>query len=344
MKLNQYIFLILLLKITNVDAQNTTFITKNTFIKSSFRAIYAQHNTQTIWASGSNGYILKLTLNDTNTTAIKPKDSTDFRDIHCTNRRTVVAMSSGSPAYIFRSHNNGKTFQNVYENTDKNIFLDGMDFFNAKHGICFGDPINQKFVLIATQNGGKTWLPLDTSRCPNAKTNEAAFAASGTSIRTANKKTIYIATGGNVSRLLFTQNFGKKWHYYDTPFTHETASKGIYSLVLMSQYSGILVGGDYTNDTSKTDNCYLFKINPKTKQITFSKPEISPHGYRSCIEAMDKKNLIACGTSGVDVSTDGGKSWTNISPQSFNTIAVNKKTKTAILAGNKGKIGFFKLK
>ena len=78
-----------------------------------------------------------------------------------------------------------------------------MDFVNKKHGLVLGDPINNKFLLIETTDGGETWAHFKNE--PVALPGEACFAASGTCLRFDSDTSINIVTGGNQSRwLLFT--------------------------------------------------------------------------------------------------------------------------------------------
>ena len=76
------------------------------------------------------------------------------------------------------------------------FFFDGIDFWDKQNGIAFSDPIDGKFFIIKTKDGGKTWLPISPANIPAIQENEAAFAASGTSLVTVGRKYAYICTGG----------------------------------------------------------------------------------------------------------------------------------------------------
>ena len=70
-------------------------------------------------------------------------------------------------------------------------------------------------------------------------------------------------------------------------------------------------------------------MNPKVK---------APNGYKSCVQYISNKDLIVCGTSGVDFSNDGGISWMPISTQSFHVLKVVPGKRKVILAGSGGRI------
>jgi hypothetical protein len=64
----------------------------------------------------------------------------------------------------------------------------------------------------------------------------------------------------------------------------------------------------------------------------------APNGYKSCVQYISNKELIVCGTSGVDLSNDGGISWNPISTQSFHVLKVVPGKRKVILAGSGGRI------
>ena len=81
-----------------------------------------------------------------------------------------------------------KTGKLVYENKTKGMFLDAMEFWNEQSGIVIGDPINGKFFIARTFNGGNTWQNIPEKNYPVADSGEACFAASGTNIRKFGKR------------------------------------------------------------------------------------------------------------------------------------------------------------
>jgi hypothetical protein len=53
---------------------------------------------------------------------------------------------------------------------------------------------------------------------------------------------------------------------------------------------------------------------------------------------ISRDTLLACGTSGVDLSVDGGMNWALISSESFHVCQSAKKGKAVFLAGSNGRI------
>ena len=68
-------------------------------------------------------------------------------------------------------------------------------------------------------------------------------------------------------------------------------------------------------------------------------PKIPPHGYRSCVEYLNKQTLVACGLTGVDYTIDNAKTWKLISKEGFHVCRISKFGSTVFLAGSNGKVG-----
>jgi hypothetical protein len=73
-------------------------------------------------------------------------------------------------------------------------------------------------------------------------------------------------------------------------------------------------------------------------QPRYSIPQTPPHGYRSCVIYLDASRLLTCGTSGVDISRDGGNNWELVAKDSYHVIQKAKKGNAVFLAGGNGRI------
>jgi photosystem II stability/assembly factor-like uncharacterized protein len=242
-------------------------------------------------------------------------------------------MSSGTPALVLKTTDGGKSWQEKYRKTDTTYFFDAMDFINEHHGYILGDPIDNKFLLMETQDGGKTWTNLKNT--PVALLKEAAFAASGTCLRI-HDGNLNIVSGGKNSRLIMQSLITNTWNYTDLPIIHGKSSQGAFSLAIGKKV-GVIVGGDYENDR-KTDSVATIHRN-----TTFNAPEKEPAGFQSCVEYIKDDIFLSTGTPGSNITIDGGKTWTNIDGTSFNVCSKAKRGKMILLAGNDGKIAIFKM-
>lgn len=316
-----------------LSAQHIQLLTTGN--KTSLRGVSVVSN-KIIWASGSNGAVARST--DSGTTwkwlPVPGYEKRDFRDIEAFDAVTAIIMAIDTPAVILKTIDGGLHWKKVYENNTPGMFLDAMEFWNQQSGIVIGDPINGKFFIARTFDEGDNWHATSFNKLPAADSGEACFASSGTNIRGLNLAQACFISGGLRSRFFW------KGTPIDLPIIQGTGSTGANSIAVRdnkkrknSNYF-IVVGGDFTHDTSTEKNCVLTKDGGKT-WIT---PATPPHGYRSCVEFITNTSLITCGTSGVDISTDGGMNWQLISKESFHVCRKAKEGNAVFLAGN-GKIG-----
>jgi photosystem II stability/assembly factor-like uncharacterized protein len=257
----------------------------------------------------------------------------DFRDIEAFDAKTAVIIGIAEPAIILKTKDGGETWRKVFEDTTKGMFLDAIDFSDKGMGWVVGDPINDQLFKAFSIDFGDSWVTVSSvDDKTKLSKGEAFFASSGTNIKTTNDK-VYpnvFATGGLASRLCYKNVF------YSLPIVQGKESTGANSIDVFKT-KAVVVGGDFANDKDTTNNCVLINLKGKTGP-TFTKPQTAPHGYRSCVLYINEKTLVACGTSGVDISYDGGVNWQLISTQSFHVVQKAKTGNAIYLAGSKGKI------
>jgi hypothetical protein len=233
--------------------------------------------------------------------------------------------------------------------------------FSDSLGVVIGDPINHHPFIAATQNRGESWVNISENFTNTFSTGEAFFAASGTNIALSSfpgtqVPDLLLVSGGTQSNL-----YRNRKEPYPLPIIQGKESTGANSID-MYKNKGVIVGGDFANDKDTTQNCVLFDFNPDIKneysknkdtvsvsieisfrpKIKFTHPQTPPHGYRSCVLFINENILSACGTSGVDISEDGGMNWQLISNESFHVVRKAKQGTAVYLAGIDGKIAKLK--
>jgi len=292
------------------------------------------------WVSGTNGIVGK-TLDGGKTwikQMVEGAEKLDFRDIDAMDDKTAWIISAGVPGRIYKTIDGGKSWILQYEKT-KNVFFDSFVFSDMNNGIAVGDPEDGEFFLLKTSDGGENWETVKADQIPDAGEGEALFAASGTCITTIGKENIWFITGGiSVPRVFQSIDSGKSWASYPTPITHGTSSKGIFSVAFWNKKNGIIVGGDYANDKIKDNNAALTYDGGKSWEIINNN---RPEGFRSCVTYIPGTKgygLIAVGTSGVDYSINGGKSWINISKDSYHVVDFGDSFNSGWLSGSDGRI------
>jgi photosystem II stability/assembly factor-like uncharacterized protein len=318
--------LLLFLSIT-ASAQTIQLLDSNTTI--SIRGLSVVSDN-ILWASGSKGTVAR-SLDGGKTfrwMIVKGFEKRDFRDVEAFDANTAIIMTVDTPAIILKTNDGGTTWRKVFEDKRTGMFLDAMEFWNNSSGIVVGDPINNKLFIARTFDGGETWRGLPEANYPEAAEGEAMFASSGTNVVKLNKQEAVFVTGGKKSRL-FIRDLK-----IDLPIVQGKDFTGANSIAVYDEKNMVIVGGDFTKDTSRYMNCVL----TKNKGQSFIIPATPPFGYRSCVIYISKNKLITCGTTGVDVSEDGGNNWRNVSASGFHVVQKAKNGKAVFLAGSRGRI------
>ena len=290
------------------------------------------------WASGAGSTVLRTTDGGTTWQKLYVTDDTlDFRDIDAVDAQTAYALSigNGPDSRIYKTTDAGKTWQLQFKSDDPKAFLDAMTFWDANHGIVFGDSVDLKFYILTTADGGHTWSRVPTASLPPAQGNEGAFAASGTNIAVIGKSHAWIGTGAATkSRVLRTSDGGRTWQVADTPLASGPSS-GIFSIAFRDQKHGAIAGGDYKKETEAVDNLAVTSDGGATWKLVKGLS-----GFRSVVAYVaGTKKLVAIGPSGGDYSTDDGQTWAPITGPGFDTFSFVPGKQIGWGAGDKGKIG-----
>jgi photosystem II stability/assembly factor-like uncharacterized protein len=300
-----------------------------------------------IWASGSKGMIAKSTDEGKSFEWLQVKgyENRDFRAMHAWSDQEAIIVAIAAPAIILKTKNGGASWYKVYENMDTVMFLDAIHFSDANNGTVIGDPIENSIFMLTTSNGGESWSKVPSTYFTSTLEKGEAFFASSNSNLVKIGQSLMLVTGGLKSRLW------KDGFATDLPMIQGANSTGANSIAVSpNQQKIVVVGGDFTKDKNSESNIvgYRLLLEPKSdqKHLTQKKTILqplklaSPNGYKSSIAFINNKLLITCGTSGVDISTNAGKSWNTISDASFHVVKKHSNKNGAFLAGAGGRIGY----
>ncbi len=301
----------------------------NSGSKASFRGLSVVTD-DIVWVSGTGGTVGRSTDGGNSWTwmTVKGFEKMDFRDIEAFDAKTAVIMGIDAPAYILKTTDGGENWNVVFKDTTRGMFLDAMDFSGDERGIVIGDPINGNIYLAQTLDGGNNWREMKVNTFA-VDSGEACFASSGTNIRKLNQSGNIYVTGGKASHV-FVHNEKR-----EIPFVRGTETSGANSIAFKTAKSFIVVGGDFNKKDNAEKNCFITMDAGKT----WMTPQSAPHGYRSCVEYLDKESWVCCGLNGVDFSKDGGMNWDWISKDGYHAVRKAKKGKAVYFSGGGGRIG-----
>ena len=220
----------------------------------------------------------------------------EIRDVEV-NQCGILWMQTGDSGKVFHHAKSNPVLFPKPEG--KSVFFDG---FALKDSLVFimGDPVNGEFQVYLSYNFGRQWIPVKGLK---AFEGEAAYAASGTTVQI-QAKTLYFVTGGTHSRIFIGKKWGKRWKSYNIPFA-SGEGEGAYSFCAIDRKHFVAVGGNYQFPERRSRVCFTSSNGGKT----WKESTVPPMGYRSCVIHFQGVTF-ACGTNGLDFSTDGGQHWT----------------------------------
>lgn len=231
----------------------------------------------------------------------------------------VLAIGEGEASRVYRTDDGGASWTETFRNTDARAFYDCMAFFDHRHGLAMSDPVDGRFRILSTGDGGRSWTVLPDSGMPPALDGEAGFAASGQCLVTAGPRDVWLATGGAArARVLHSADRGHTWTTADTPIPAGDPARGVFALAFRDRAHGLAVGGDYRPD----------RISPHAGARTtdggrdWLPAATPPPAYRSGVVWLPGRRAaaLAVGPTGTDLTIDGGRSWRTVDTGSYDTV------------------------
>jgi photosystem II stability/assembly factor-like uncharacterized protein len=230
----------------------------------------------------------------------------------------------------------------VLDDPDAEGFFDAISAKSPADITVLGDPVNGKFVLLATNDGGRRWTRVISKGLSVAAKGIGAFGASNSALI----DHYSFATGGPGGPFFYQddwtctmgmdfptclQSGDIQFEAAKVPMAGESESAGIFSLGRCGKHL-VAVGGEYTKPKVALGTAAY--LDPPVGWIAAKTP---PSGYRSAV-AYDEKTgtCLAVGPSGVDASNDDGLTWNPVigdASTGWNAVSL------PFVVGEKGKIG-----
>jgi len=339
------------LKIISLVAVIVLLAACNSMVNKNYEALFTELKTNTdaslrglfvvdetiIWASGSKGTVLVSKDGGVNWSVnqITGAEENDFRSIYAWNEKKAMVFGVAGPAFGYLTEDGGENWKVVFQDSTKGLFFNSLKFADEKNGLAVSDPIDGKFFVIRTENGGEKWERV--TDIPNVIEGEANFAASNTCIEFLPSGKAWIASGGLAARVFYSDDFGKTWLVSETPIISRQASSGIFSISFKNDLEGVIVGGIY--DQPETANNIAGYTTDGGKIWNLS--ETMPKEYRSCVQSVANRKEIfffSIGKTGCDFSSDGGQNWQFLNESGFYTFRNVPGELRGFAAGANGEI------
>jgi photosystem II stability/assembly factor-like uncharacterized protein len=291
------------------------------------------------WASGEKGTVLRTRDGESwEKVAVPGGGELDFRDVEALDAKTVLLLSAGTggASRIYRSTDGGATWTLLHTNPDPAGFYDAIAFWDAKRGIVLGDPVDGRFVVRLTDDGGSTWRVPPPGAMPAAMPGEGAFAAGGTclTVRKGGAEAWFVTGGARVSRAYRTKDGGLSWSSAAVPVPAGNASSGLFSVAFLDARRGFVSGGDY----KQPDLAALNGARTEDGGRTWKPSPIAASGFFSALAVLpwEPESLFAVGPGGSAVSRDAGRSWSSVDKTPLNSVAFADRAGWAV--GPKGTV------
>ena len=264
-------------------------------------------DAQTAWIGAPDGQVLRTTDGGVNWTLarIPGAEGLDLRSVHAFSADRALFFTAGQPARLYLTEDGGTSFETVWEDPTGEAFFDGLDFWNDLYGIAFSDPVDGRFLILLTGDGGETWRAVEDA--PEALDGEAGFAASDSAMALTASGCAFIGTGGAATaRMLRSCDFGESWSVADTPLAAGQSSAGVFSIDATGERI-VIVGGDFAAEDGRTGN-FAWSDDGGNSWDSALEP---PLGYRSAVTHLPghPDTLIATGPNGTDISRNSGEIW-----------------------------------
>jgi photosystem II stability/assembly factor-like uncharacterized protein len=292
--------------------------------------------------SGGPGKVYRTVDGGRHWRDVSPQDTTglSFRDVEATGARTalVLAIGTGEAARIYRTTNGGATWTETFRNADPNAFYDCMDFYPGNRvGLALSDPVDGKFRILRTLDGGRSWRVLPNTGMPPS-TGEGGFAASGDCL-TISGHTAYIGSGGAKARIYRSTDLGRDWTVRSSTIPPGGAA-GVFALAIRNRHHGIAVGGDFADPGDGTDaSAYLGRHGRWRNggDLPLVGEDVAWWG----------RIAIAVGqygdAAGSSLSTDGGRHWHRFSHVGWHAVDCSARA-GCWAAGADGTVGRLRIR
>lgn len=289
-----------------------------------------------VWVAGADGVVLHSMDDGSTWHDVSPvhASSDQYRAVHAADHNCASLMAFGHEGRVLRTTDGGRHWAETYRPPDDRFFLNFLCLGTSGIGIVVSDPVDGRFRLAATSDGGASWTTMDDTLLPAALPGETSFAASGRAGAECRDGFAFVTGGAGRARVFRTAGDLREWEVCSTPFP-AWKDAGLFSLAFDGRGYGVAVGGDYHHQERRVAPAVVTHDGGAT--WTASRSSL---GYRSAV-VWTGRVWLTVGAGAADLATNNTGPWeTAHAPASFDTLVVAPDA-TVWGAGADGAVGRF---
>lgn len=286
----------------------------------------------TVWAGGFNGYYMRtIDGGSTWTTGKVPNTSNfNFSDIAAVNANTAYFAGSNVTATagrIYKTSNGGSTWTMQFQKIGKGVSFGAIAFWDENNGIALSDPLDGKFLIVKTSDGGVNWHEVPAINIPPPLPDElASFEINGGSnlVVSGNKQawfgTGYSKKSNNPMRIFKTSDMGQTWQVVNTDLNNTGSSfHGVSSIIFIDTLVGF---ASSTGSPGNKKNTFVKTLDSgKTWSLAPSFPEENSTRL-IFVPKTNGANLFIPAIGGYYHSKNLGETWQHKKVSSTQKISI----------------------
>ena len=215
---------------------------------------------------------------------------------------TAPASGSGTANGLWKTTNGGTNWTKIDGIFGNSSFGNIVHFLNAQTGFVIGDPVNNKYEMYKTTDGGNTWTTLTTAPTP---LNADEYGYVGGKVSFGNSLWLTSNTG----RILHTTDFGATWNsYVGGPVDDFSGANSSASMSFSSETYGLLVDNIgflwFTEDAGAN-----WDIKEATGYFNGDVAYIPGSNANYITTGISTSSPLGLGSA---YTNDGGNTWVNI--------------------------------
>jgi len=281
----------------------------------------------------SGGALLRTVDGGETFTDVAPLPGLDYIDIEAVDADValVLALGETQPSTIFRTTDGGASWTETFRT--RKVALDCMAMFDRRHGIVVGDPVDGKFQILATADGGRSWDFVDDSGMPAALEGEFAGAFGGDCL-TATGRSAFFGTVADPPRVFRSHDRGMTWDVVST----SSFPVAITKLDFRTNKLGLAEGVGRTTDGGATWELLSGPGAPPAR-LGFAWWS-DQRGDERLAGVPDAQKTVfgVVSDDGSWVSVDRGKTWQQFSAEGFYNVDCAEATTACWASGFDGRI------